>query len=164
MARPVHAHGRLTYVQVARHISYDPATGVFTRLRNGRRADTLMTIGYRRVRLNVGKHQHEMLAHRLAWLFLHREWPENEIDHINGDKSDNRAANIRHVTRKQNARNLSLRSDNRSGVAGVNRHQNGWKVRGAKSYLAYSGCFGRALRIRKAYEMENSYHENHGRR
>jgi len=164
MERLTHARGRLTYAQVSRHISYDPATGVFTRLRNDKRADTSMTIGYRRVRLSVGKQQHEMLAHRLAWLFLHGEWPENEIDHVNGDRSDNRAANIRHVTRKQNARNISLRSDNRSGVLGVNRHQKGWKVRGAKGYLAYSGCFGRALRIRKMYEMKNGYHENHGRR
>ena len=155
---------RLTYAQVARHISYDPTTGVFTRIRTGKRADTLMYIGYRRVRLTLAKRQHEMLAHRLAWLFLYGEWPENEIDHINGDRADNREGNLRHVTRGQNARNLSMRSNNISGVVGVSRHQNGWKARGARVYLGYSGCLGKALRMRKHYETENGYHENHGRR
>lgn len=41
--------------------------------------------------------------HRLAWWFHYGKWPDNQIDHINGDKGDNRIANLRDVTAKENA-------------------------------------------------------------
>lgn len=45
-------------------------------------------------------------AHRLAWLIAHGVWPSNDIDHINGVRSDNRLANLRDVTRRVNLQNL----------------------------------------------------------
>lgn len=66
-------------------------------------------------------------AHRIAWLISYGEWieyPAFEIDHINGDRSDNRLANLRKVTKGQNQRNAGGRVNNTSGVHGVN-----WKPR-----------------------------------
>lgn len=44
------------------------------------------------------------LAHRLAWLYVTGDWPFDVIDHINGDKKDNRIANLRAVTASENIR------------------------------------------------------------
>jgi len=57
-------------------------------------------------------------AHRLAWLIVYGEDP-GEIDHINGDKHDNRIANLRVVTRRENHFTQRIRSDNETGFKGV---------------------------------------------
>lgn len=62
-------------------------------------------------------------AHRIIWLVVHGEWPEYpvfEIDHINGNRADNRIANLRKVTKSGNQRNAGPRVNNTSGVHGVN--------------------------------------------
>lgn len=62
-------------------------------------------------------------AHKLVWLFIHGEWvkyPDFEIDHVNGDRADNRIQNLRKVTKSLNQRNSSMRKNNQSGVIGVN--------------------------------------------
>lgn len=63
-------------------------------------------------------------AHRVVWSLVHGEWPSQEIDHINGDRSDNRIENLRLASRQENAQNLGLREDNKSGVKGVFWHKN----------------------------------------
>lgn len=63
------------------------------------------------------------LAHKIIWLIVHGEWveyPAFEIDHINGDRSDNRIVNLRKVTKSENQRNAGRRINNTSGVHGVN--------------------------------------------
>lgn len=89
-------------------MSYDPETGVFTRvertsnfIRAGEAAGGPHNQGY--VRISVGGNRY--LAHRLAWLYMTGEWPKEEIDHINGDRSDNRWANLRRANSMQNNRN-----------------------------------------------------------
>lgn len=47
-------------------------------------------------------------AARVAWLLIHGSWPKNCIDHINGNKSDNRIANLRDVTRRINQQNQTI--------------------------------------------------------
>lgn len=65
-------------------------------------------------------------AHRVIWLIKTGSWPDQglEIDHINGDRSDNRFKNLRMVTKSENQRNSSTRVNNTSGIHGVN-----WKPR-----------------------------------
>lgn len=59
------------------------------------------------------------LAHRLVWLYHYGHMPENEIDHINRDKTDNRIENLREVSRSCNMRNTGNYITNKSGVKGV---------------------------------------------
>lgn len=92
-------------------LDYDPQTGVFRwkiSNRGNRKAGDVAgsKVGrgaYRRVKIN----QEAYAAHRLAWAMHHGADPGDEIDHINGDPSDNRIANLRPATRKQNCRNIA---------------------------------------------------------
>ena len=59
-----------------------------------------------------------MLAHRVAWVLMHGYWPEADIDHVNGNRSDNRAANLRAATRSENMQNVG-------GVRGVRQNRVG---------------------------------------
>jgi hypothetical protein len=58
-------------------------------------------------------------VHRIVWCMVHGDWPEGEIDHINGNRADNRIENLRLVTRRQNALNIGLNAQNTSGYKGV---------------------------------------------
>jgi len=100
-------------------LDYDPATGLFTwKIRRGCRpagaeAGTL-SHGYIVIRIDGKSHQ----AHRLAFLVVNGYMPK-EIDHINGDPSDNRIINLRQATRQENVRNTGMRVNNTSGYKGV---------------------------------------------
>lgn len=152
-----------TLNKIHQYLSYDPDTGHFYRKRNGKRADTPMNTGYRRVRITIDGFNYEFLAHRLAKFMVDKEWPSSEIDHINGTRDDNRIINLRHVDRKENAKNARRRSNNTSGFSGVIKHNKGWKIRVSRKYIGYTGCFGKAIQIRKQAEKEFGYHINHGR-
>jgi hypothetical protein len=89
-------------------IDYDPVTGLFTRKddrfipRDGRsRCGRTDSYGY----LQIGIGRKYYLAHRMAWWFVYGEWPAGELDHINGDRADNRIANLRPASRSQNCAN-----------------------------------------------------------
>ncbi|MBD1229107.1 HNH endonuclease [Xenorhabdus griffiniae] len=57
--------------------------------------------------------------HRLAWLLYYGRWPSEFIDHINGDKSDNRIVNLREASNTENSWNSKMRKNNSSGIKGV---------------------------------------------
>lgn len=108
-------------------LHYDPATGVFTRKirlaqrhKVGDRADFLITGGNNEGYCRVSFDSKRYLAHRVAWLYVYGKWPELDIDHINGDKVDNRLENLRDVDRSTNLQNQRrARKDNKSGLLGV---------------------------------------------
>jgi hypothetical protein len=103
-------------------IYYDPVTGIITcikarrsKVRPGQIHGSKMKSGYIEMRIDGVRG----LAHRFAWFYMYGVWPK-EIDHINGDKSDNRRINLRDVSRTiNNANSHKLRKKNKSGVRGV---------------------------------------------
>ncbi len=105
--------------EVARSaLAYDPGTGVLVRRKDASRADRLNNLGYRVAALGGERH----LAHRLAWLIVTGEWPAQMLDHINGDRADNRWSNLREADKSINAQNLrGPLSTNTSGFLGVSR-------------------------------------------
>lgn len=131
-----------TQARALEYFNYDPETGDIAVKERPRSEFGNDDIAYARHLRNVGKkvgspngqgyikvfidgRYHS--AHRLAWLIVYNEWlpyPEFEIDHINGDRSDNRIANLRKATKSENQRNGSRRVNNKSGIHGVN-----WKPR-----------------------------------
>lgn len=102
-------------------VHYDPISGVFTRLNITRgahvKSGNKRIDGYVSLYLD-GKARY---AHRMAWLYIHGELPALYLDHINGDRADNRIANLRHATRAENAQNIGMayRNNKSSGVLGV---------------------------------------------
>lgn len=91
---------------------YDPKTGKFSwKAEPG----SITANGYRYIKVN-GKLQ---LAHRLAWLYYYGEEPVGLVDHINGDRADNRIENLRIATYSQNSANAKLHTRNTSGLKGV---------------------------------------------
>jgi HNH endonuclease/AP2 domain len=64
-------------------------------------------------------------AHRVAWLMMTGEWPEDQIDHKDRNKLNNRWSNLRQATNAENIRNQALRSNNKSGVKGVHINKRG---------------------------------------
>lgn len=111
-------------------LSYEPDTGLFRWRfsRKGRKgvagsiAGSVAPKGYRYITID----RHRGAAHQFAWLYIYSQWPSFEIDHINGDRDDNRAINLRLATSSMNHENLrSAKSQNLSGgLLGVSRQTN----------------------------------------
>lgn len=154
----------LTVEALKAELSYNPETGVFTRItkRGGRNVGDIG--GY------INKSTHYViirvcganyLAHRLAWLYVHGKWPDHAIDHKNRCKSDNRISNLRDIEQCENARNTAIRKTNTSGVTGVywNKRVGRWMVlafrHGKQISLGYFREWFDAVCARKAWERLN---------
>jgi len=118
---------------------------------------------YRHVRVNGKLYR----AHRLIWLLVHKVWPENQIDHIDGNSLNNRLENLRDVTHAENGRNQKKRKTNTSGHTGVGRFRDKWKaqiaVSGRVIYLGLFTDLDEAVTARKAAEVKYNFHANHGK-
>lgn len=164
-------------------IEYDPATGelrwlprpesMFSRRRlwmtwntryAGKPALTVVdSTGYKYGRLFDRK----CYAHRVAIALMTGEWPE-EVDHIDGDRSNNLASNLRPVSHKVNQRNIKLGTRNTSGAIGVYLSRGKkWcaqiSVDGKRRSLGYFASKEEAIAARKAADKLYGFHENHGR-
>lgn len=107
-------------------------------------------------------------AHRVAWTLVHGSCG-GEIDHINGDRTDNRLDNLRLVDRVGNSRNHARNMNNSSGVTGVywDRRRAKWTAAIKIDYkTVYLGAFDNlddAAQARKHAEIKYGFHRNHGR-
>ena len=139
--------------------TYDPATGIITRTK-GTGSALLGAIqhrdngdGYGRVTFKSER----VYIHRLAWLLHYGEWPKRQVDHIDGDRTNNRAANLRDVGHTANAQNIHKANSN-TGILGVSYCQQRKKFvarisvgpRGSSKTI-HLGRFGDVERARQAY-------------
>lgn len=123
------------------------------------------SLGYR-----LGKVDDLLLrAHRVIWAMHHGEWPKNEIDHINGNPSDNRIANLRAATRSENEHNKSMRANNTSGVSGVtwDKRRGKWrtqvKTRGRYIHVGYFDDIQEAAQARAQANAAYGFSWRHGK-
>lgn len=140
----------LTADRLRELLHYDPETGVFTWLvvmgnnvRVGDVAGSIRWDGYRRIMID-GR---EYPTHRLAWFFVHGEWPAGDLDHIKNDcradRSDNRLSNLRPATSGQNQSNRRADADGSSSFKGVcwDKRRSKWQSRirfgGKEIFLGY---------------------------
>ncbi len=114
-----------TLEEFKKRVSYDPETGRITRLQANGQSKIAGSINYKGYRV-VALKRKTYKAHRVAWLFVHGEWPREQIDHINGVRDDNRIANLREASHWLNAQNIRKpHRDSASGLLGVGVALNG---------------------------------------
>lgn len=163
----------ITQEELKKILNYDPDTGEFVwrinicNVRTGDVAGNVAKSGtkiYRFIMINYKNYR----AHRLAWLYVHGEFPENHIDHIDGNGCNNKLQNIRQVTRFQNQKNMRRSSSNKSGVTGVyfRKDTRAWCVQITANLKKITiGCFNNifdAVCARKNAEIKYGFHKNHG--
>jgi hypothetical protein len=153
-------------------LDYNKDTGIFTwkidrssLAKKGIKAGSISSDNY--VLLTLFNKQYK--AHRIAWLFVNGSMPTNHIDHINGNKQDNRIDNLRLVTHSENSKNLSIDKRNKSGKTGVCWHvlSKKWiasiSIDKKLKHLGYFDNIEDAILARKNAEITYNFHLNHGR-
>lgn len=183
----------LTYDEISKLLKYDPETGKFywlprpvemfpgTGFKGGAESKAktwnaryagkeAFTSLHNRGYVQGGILGRGYLAHRVAWVLTTGEWPRDQIDHINGDRTDNRICNLREVSNAENARNMSVSKRNKSGVVGVfwdGRLKKWTACIGENSRTKYLGSFEdlqQAIAARERALAERKFHPNHGLR
>ena len=116
----------LTQEYVKSILNYDQKSGILTWkiskatwIKIGLPAGTLHYQGYLRIFID-GK---LYAAHRLVWLYMTGEWPKEDTDHIDMNKTNNKWNNLREATRSENKGNGRKHKDNKSGLKGVSWHK-----------------------------------------
>ena len=181
------AKKKLEIEQLNKLLKYNPKTGVITfkkrsldmfkkgeRQKNaqsiwnskhaGQEAGVKRSDGY----LEFSIFNTNYLAHRIAFAMHNGYWADF-IDHINGNRRDNRASNLRDASKSENSRNVGISTRNTSGAVGVywNKNNNKWIAQIRTNKVMYLGSydnFDDAVLAREAANKKYGYHENHGKR
>ena len=163
---------KLTFERVNEALRYEPNTGHVHWKVNRRpciKAGDLAGVapnaaGY----LVVGIYGEKEYQHRIAWLLHYGEWPDGEIDHVDGNPANNRITNLRDVSHKMNTHNARMRSDNTSGTCGVSWSKQNqrwvatWKEDGEPRWKF---CDGKSAAIKHRAEIMRTldgYTQRHG--
>lgn len=162
----------LTQELITKLFHYDKETGIFKRIgrlkSNGEITPcdfvgkATSTHGY--LQYTVKNKTYDV--HRLIFLYVTGKFPENDIDHIDGNRINNKWDNLREVTRAINLRNVGKRGENSSGVTGVGFHkQSGkWRVFIGSHFKCGFSTIEEAIEYRKSKEIELGYSEDHFKR
>jgi len=148
-------------------LHYNLYTGIFTwRISRGCRKageETGCVVGGGHLQIGIDGSLY--YAHRLAWLYMTGEWPQPEIDHINGVKDDNSWINLRLATSTINSENQRIaRSDNKyTGLLGAYRCNKTSRFRATiqvKGKQYHLGVFGTSQEAHDAYvKAKREVHE-----
>jgi hypothetical protein len=154
----------LTAQRLRELVHYDPETGVFRRI--GRSRYNSITGGvagspHSRGYLHFTVDNVAFFSHRLAWLYVTGEWPTGQIDHINGDKTDNRWSNLRDVDGHANQQNRKTAwGPSSTGFVGVTARPHGFvaqiRIAGKQTYI---GSFRTAEAAHAAYLEAKRKHQ-----
>lgn len=160
---------RLPDCELVKLFKYDKETGdlwylvggEYKLVRSKARHKSIRNVYYR---VNVmGKHY---FAHRIIWLINYGKFPEEVVDHIDGNGLNNRLENLRSVSNTKNSRNCRLSKNNTTGVNGVWKNGNKYvaeiMVDRKKISLGSYCTIEEARDARKAAEIEYEFHELHG--
>lgn len=118
---------KISHARLLEVIRYDPETGTFYwKVATSRKIRVGSVIATRSKGARGGIYLQGRVdgricrLHRLAWLYMTGSWPANEIDHINGDSTDNRWLNLRDVPRAVNQQNVrSAKRNSKTGLLGA---------------------------------------------
>jgi len=127
-------------------IYYDPDTGIFTnKINRGNCSPAGKILGTKNASghliLQIDKIMY--MAHRLAWFYCFKEWPENIIDHIDQNPSNNALDNLREADKRTNSYNSGKRATNTSGIKGAyfdkrrNKFYSSMTINGIHKFLGY---------------------------
>jgi hypothetical protein len=138
---PESPRSKLTAERLRELLRYDAETGVWTartsahkgRWKAGRIAGAVLNTGYRYINVDGQLY----LSSRLAFLYMTGEWPAEEVDHKDTDRSNDRWLNLRPATHAENMRNASISRNNKSGLKGV------WLDKQPGRWVAYIMVSGR---------------------
>lgn len=120
--------------------------------------------------LRVGVNYNRYLIHRIVWLLCHGDWPKYAIDHIDGNKKNNRISNLRDCSQQDNLRNQGFRTNNTSGIIGVSWAKAESKWRAVITIDGRTKVLGRFIDIKDAEKCRlkanavYGFHKNHGSR
>jgi hypothetical protein len=139
MATPFRAG--VSAAQLRNLLDYDQETGLFTwkfrpELRKevntrfaGKPAGCITKYSRQKQYHSIRVNDVLYLSHRIAWAYVHGEWPELGIDHIDGNGLNNRITNLRLATQSENVSNRAKQTNNTSGFKGISPHGKKWRVR-----------------------------------
>ncbi len=144
---------------------YNPITGIFTNISDGKEVSHWKNHGYLHVTICGTNYK----LHRLAFVFMNGTMPLTDIDHINHIRDDNRWINLREACVKENNKNLSMNRNNQSGVNGVSwsEARKRWCVYGSVNNktvgLGRYKDLDEAIAARRKFDIEHNFHTNHGK-
>lgn len=157
----------ITLQELQKQLYYDTKTGNFTWIlaKHGVKKDSIAghitKEGYKSLTINYKKY----LIHRLVWFYVNKKWPTEFIDHINGNKLDNRIENLREATNSQNNFNAKLSKKNTSGCKGIvfNKNRKKWQAQiGFNNKYIYLGLFENFELAKQAInDARKKYHDQY---
>lgn len=137
-------------------LNYNEATGIFTWVNTNKIAGSLDKDGY----IIIGLFNKRYKAHRLAWFYVYEEWPNGEIDHINGIRNDNKINNLRVVSNRENNQNRKSHRSGRLLGCTYNKRLKKWvaqiQISGKKKHLGVYNTEEEANKVYLAALKERS--------
>ena len=148
------------YTEASKWLRYDPDTGIFTR--RGKRAGTLYSNGRGKTYIRISINHKKYFAHRLAFLFMNKSFPVNQVDHEDGNGINNKWSNLHEATPKENSQNRRLSKNNKSGYHGIyfdecsNKYRSQIKIDGKTTHIGYFTDIFDAICSRKRFSLASS--------
>lgn len=137
--------GMVTQDELKELLEYEQGSGLFKwrtgRINNTHAGAVAGSVGGGYIVISIKSRLYK--AHRLAFLYVTGAWPDECVDHIDGDRQNNRWANLRPATVAQNSQNISATTKNSSGLRGVtwSKHKKSWQamiaLSGKQTHLGY---------------------------